>query len=124
MRKLIFILIVFLILFSLGMIVLYGASGHRMNFQDFESIMILFFIFLFLFTAITLLIFNYKKSGLVRKISLISIFFTLMSFIYFFYEILKVKIGDFFALIPIMILIAVFILSIKVLYYLFNYKTD
>lgn len=124
MRKLIFILIVFLILFSFGMIVLYCASGHRVNFKNFETLIYLLLAFLYSLTALMLLIFNYKKKVLIKNISIVSVFLTIMSFSYLFYEIFKIKIGDFFALIPIMMMVIILFLSIRVLYYLLNYKTE
>jgi hypothetical protein len=124
MRKLIFILIVLLILFSFGMVVLYGASGHSVNFKNVETLIYLLLVFLYSLTALILLIFNYKKKVLIKNVSIASVFLTIISFSYLFYEIFKIKIGDFFALIPIMMMIIILFLSVRILYYLLNYKVE
>lgn len=118
MRKTIFILIVLLILFSTGMVILYGASGHKININNYETQKYLLSSSLYVLTSLMLLVFVYKKITLVKKISIGLLFVTILSFIYLVYEILKVKIGDFFALIPILMMFSILYLSIKVMIHL------
>jgi len=117
-----FILIVLLILFSIGMIILYGASGHKININNFETQKYLLSASLYALTSLMLLILVYKNKPLIKNISIGLLFVTVLSFVYLFYEILKVKIGDFFALIPMSMMLLILYLSIKVMVYLIKDK--
>jgi hypothetical protein len=115
MRKTMFILIALLILFSIGMIILYGASGHRINIYNYETQKYLLSVSLYTLTSSMLLIFVYKQKSLIKNISIGLLFLTVLSFVYLFYEMVKVKIGDFFALLPISMILIILYLSIKVI---------
>jgi len=118
MKKLIWLLSILLMIVTLGMVVLYGASGHRVNLENTETVRYILLAILFLSTAICLILYIYKKSKLLRKIAIGTLALTLVSFIYLFYEIFKVEMGDLAGLIPIGVLLIVMFLDIRVLYYL------
>jgi hypothetical protein len=118
MNKTIWLLSIFLLIVVLGMVVLYGASGHRVNLEDTENLKYILLIVLYLSTTINLIFYIYKKSELLRKIVIGVLALTLASFLYLLYEIFKVKIGDSAGLIPIGILLIVIFLDIRVLYHL------
>ena len=118
MKKIIGLLSILLVLTALGMIVLYGASGHSVNLKDIETVKYLFLIVLYVSTSIVLLLYNYKNSSNLKVISKGCLVLTLISLLYLLYEILKVKIGDVAGVIPVLILFTIVFLDIRVLYYL------
>ena len=118
MKKMIWLLSILLIIFSLGMIILLGASGHSIYFNNFETLKYLGLIILYLSTSVFLIVYIYKKSSKIKKITKTLLLLVFISFLYLFYEIFKVKIGDYFALIPIVILLGMIILNIKIFFFL------
>ena len=116
MKKIIWLLSILLLIVALGMVVLYGASGHRVNLDDTGTLSYLLLTILYLSTAIILILYVYKKGELLRKVVIGALFLTLISFLYLFYEIFKVEIGDSAGLIPIGVLLIVMLLDIRFLY--------
>ena len=118
MKKTIWLLSIFLLIVVFGMVVLYGASGHRVNLEDTETLKYILLIVLYLSTTISLIFYVYKKGELLGKIVIGVLALTLVSFLYLLYEIFKVEIGDSAGLIPIGILLIAMFLDIKALYHL------
>jgi len=116
MKKLIYVLAFLLLFFSAFTLVLYGASGHRMRFEDPESRNVIFVTVLHLFTATALIIYNRTYNGFVKWLAAPGIALTAFSIFYTLYEISKIKIGDYAILIPIGILIGMIILCFTILY--------
>ena len=73
-----FLIIVLLLLLDLFLLVLYGASGHKIKTTDIETIKYFFIIF-FNFFAILVLIFDKKLS---KKVTLFMSFLLQVEFIY------------------------------------------
>lgn len=80
-----FLIIVLLLLLDLFLLVLYGASGHKIKTTDIETIKYFFMIF-FNFFAILVLIFDKKLS---KKITLFMCFLLQVEFIYMMFYFLK-----------------------------------
>ncbi|WP_299334922.1 hypothetical protein [uncultured Psychroserpens sp.] len=120
MKNTIRILSVLLFIISLGMMVLYGASGHIIKITGTENLIDQFFFAVNVFSAIILMIYSFKKGRLLKKVTILVLLLTLVSLIYIFYEILKVKMSDLSGLIPILILLIALLLDIKVLKFLLS----
>ncbi len=117
MRKLIWIFSICLIIFSLGIIVIYGASGHKFDLNKLDNQIYLFLILLYSSSAITLILKLYKKTLLITRILITLLFLVLVSFLYFFYEIFSIKIGDLSAIVPIFLGLSIVFMNIKILIY-------
>ncbi len=115
MTKLIRIFSVLLIIFSLGMIILFGASGHKFDLNKHDNQVYLLFILLYLSSAIVLFFSLYKESLIMKRIAVTLLFLILISFIYLFYEIVSITIGDFSAIIPIIFSLVIIYMDIKIL---------
>lgn len=122
MRKIIWLYSILLFLFSLGMLTLQGASGHKLNFDDQGTLIYMAVFLIFLLTSILLIVFIYKQSILIKSLSTGFNFLTILSLLYLFYEIIQVKIGDFSALIPIIFMGILTLIGCKILYYLLKEK--
>lgn len=84
---------VFLLLMSFYLLFLFLASGHRLNFEDFPQIKLLFEIVIFLTTAVAL--FFRKRNFLFGNVMLIVLLILVqLSFIDFYVEISVVEYGD------------------------------
>lgn len=118
MRKIIWLYSILLFLFSIGMLVLQGTSGHKLNFDDRGTLIYVTVFLIFLSTSILLIIYNCKQSIFVKKLSTGFNVLTILSLLYLFYEITQVKIGDFFALIPIICMGTLTLIGCRILYYL------
>jgi peptidoglycan/LPS O-acetylase OafA/YrhL len=115
MKKAIYILSALLYIFAFFLIVLFGASGHSISLKDAENVVYLILIGLYSLTGTLLIIFQRKGRPALRNVLILLLSFILLSFIYFFYETLQVKIGDYAIVIPIFIVLAISGLSIKIL---------
>ncbi len=115
MKKTIYILSILLYLFAFFLIILFGASGHSISLKDAENVLYLILIGLYSLTGTLLIIFQCKGRPALRNVLILLISFILISFVYFFYEILQVKIGDYAIVIPLFIVLAISGLSIKIL---------
>ncbi|XDZ55857.1 hypothetical protein FlaCF_2905 [Flavobacterium tructae] len=115
MTKLIRIFSVLLIIFSLGMIILFGASGHKFDLHKHDNQVYLLLIFLYLSSAIILFFSLYQKSLIIKRIVVILLFLILLSFLYIFYEIVSITIGDFSAIIPIVFGLLIIFMDLKIL---------
>ena len=120
MKKTIYMLIALLYLFAFFLIILLGASGHSISLKNAENVLYLILVGLYSLTGTLLLIFQRKGRPALRNVLILLISFILLSFIYFFYQTLQVKIGDSAIVIPIVIVLAISVLSLKVLYGLFR----
>lgn len=122
MRRTNTILSILLLVLSLFMIVLYGASGHAVNTKNPGTVIYIGLFVIYLLTAVVLVVFNRKGGELYRKGAIVLTFASLLSIFYFFYEILKVPIGDYAAFIPILLLMVIVFFCIRVLNNLMSNK--
>jgi hypothetical protein len=90
-----FILIALLILFSIGMIILYAASGHRINIYNYETQKYLLSVSLYTLTSSMLLIFVYKQKPLIKNISIGLLFLLYCHLFIYFMKCLKLKLEIF-----------------------------
>jgi len=86
-----------------------------MALKDSENVLYLILIGLYLLTGTLLIIFQPNGRPALRNVLILLLFFILISFVYFFYETLQVKIGDYAIVIPLFIVLIVSGLSIKIL---------
>ena len=118
MKTLFWIFSIVLFTMSFGMIVLYGASGHGFNLNDGETLKSIGIIFLYVVTGITLIWFRSSNQHKLRKILITLLSLVFASFIYLFFEIFHVKIGDYAAMFPIFLLFLSTLLCARILYLL------
>jgi len=116
MKKTIWIFSVLLMILSLLILMLIGGSGHSIKLMSTEGLTYVGTITLYLSTSIFLIAYMYKKSMFLKKVATTLLSLTLISILYFFYEIFEIE--GYLVLIPIGILLIITVLDIKILLYL------
>lgn len=113
--KIIWILSILFILIALGIMILIGASGHRISIKNSGSEDVFALLILYIITPILLILYRYRKGTILKNLIRTVLFLTLLSLLYLLYVAFKEKIGDYSALIPISILLFTTFLNIMAL---------
>lgn len=113
--KIIWILSILFVFVAFGIVVLIGASGHRISIKNSGAEDIFALLILYTITPILLILYRYRKGTILKNFIRVVLFLTFLSLLYLLYIAFEEKIGDYFALIPISILLFTTFLNIIVL---------
>ena len=115
---------VLLTLFAFGILVLRIGSGHRTDFDDLHTLILMQIVLLFFFNSIFLFVFIYFPNNGIKKLVICLNFLTVFSLLYFLFTLFTIKIGDIYALIPIILMGILIWMGCKILYYLIKEKIN
>ncbi|MES2457440.1 MAG: hypothetical protein V4594_17930 [Bacteroidota bacterium] len=118
MKKMIYVLIFFLLWSAVFIIALFGASGHHMNFRNPDNMKFAFISVLHLFTSISLIIFVRTYNSVVKWLAISGLVLTAGSICYLLYRTFPIGGYDDAIFVPISILIGMSVLCGFILYQL------
>ena len=111
------------LLFSLYLLFLFLASGHRLNFEDFAQIKLLIEI-LIIFLAAMALFFRKRNFLFGNKMLIILLILVQLSFIDFYIEISNVEYGDEKPIFTLVLLFIIFISNLFLIYSQIKLRTQ
>ena len=121
-KKIMPVLSILFFIFSLGVLILLFATGHKINFLDFETFVVLIISIIYFLSGVLMFVYIKYSNPILTKIIILLLILSLISLFYWLYLAFEIQAFAFETILPLAALGLTILLTIKVLSFLLKIR--